>query len=100
VAEQLRHPEKTGKVLNVSGGLENSMSLAQLSRWCGSRFSPHGVGAEPGLRRYDVPWLVLDSTRAEQEWSWTPKTRIEGVLEEIARHAEGHPEWLDLSNEA
>jgi CDP-paratose 2-epimerase len=99
VAQQLRHPEKGGKVLNVSGGVENSISLAQLSNWCASRFAPHEVRAEPGLRRYDLPWLVLDSTRAGQEWNWRPAANINSVLEEIARHAEQHPEWLDLSKE-
>jgi CDP-paratose 2-epimerase len=100
VARQLVHAEKAGKVLNVSGGVDNSISLAQLSRWCASRFGPHDVAAEPGLRRYDVPWLVLDSDRAGQEWGWKPSTTLESILKEIADHAERHPEWLDLSNEA
>jgi CDP-paratose 2-epimerase len=100
VARQLQHPERAGKVVNVSGGVENSISLAQLSKWCGSRFAPHKVENEPGLRRYDVAWLVLDSSRAEQDWSWKPAIGIESVLEEIAQHAEKHPEWLELSNDA
>ena len=98
VAAQLRHPEKSGKILNVSGGPANSLSLAQLSRWCAGRFGAHTVQASPANRRFDVPWLVLDSTQAAREWDWRPLTPLEGILEEIARHAEQHPEWLELSN--
>jgi CDP-paratose 2-epimerase len=100
VAMQLRHPKKSGQVLNVSGGVESSISLAQLTQWCASRFAPREVGTEPTLRRYDVPWLVLDSVRAKQEWNWEPATSIENILEEIAGHAEKHPDWLDMSTEA
>lgn len=98
VAVQLRHPEKSGKILNLGGGLANSLSLAQLSRWCAGRFGAHAVQAEPANRRFDVPWLVLDSNRASLEWDWKPLTPLDSILEEIARHAEQHPEWVELSN--
>jgi len=98
VRKQIRRPEQGGKVLNVSGGLENSMSLLQLSKWCASRFGNHEVTAEPALRRYDVPWLVLDSACATAEWGWRPARKLLGILEEIANHAEEHPDWLDISN--
>ena len=98
IAMQMRHPEKAGRVLNVSGGVANSMSLAQLSQWCDSRFGSHPVQSDPATLRYDVPWLVLDSARAAAEWNWRPATKLEGVLDEIARHAEEHPQWLELSN--
>ena len=100
VAMQLRHPEKGGKVLNVSGGLANSISLARLSEWCSQRFGPHKVACEPQNRPYDVPWLVLDSSVAEREWNWRPTTRLEATLQEIADHAEKNPRWLELSDGA
>jgi CDP-paratose 2-epimerase len=98
IAKQMRQPKKAGSVLNISGGLENSISLAQLSEWCASRFGRNKIKSEPALRRYDVPWLVLDSSRAATEWNWRPTVKLESILDEIARHAESHPEWLDLSN--
>jgi CDP-paratose 2-epimerase len=99
LVEQMQHPEKCGRVLNVSGGLENSMSLAELTQWCEGRFGRHAVASDSTPRQYDVPWLVLDSTQARQQWQWHPATRIESVLEEIAVHAEQHPEWLDLASD-
>ena len=83
--------------VNVAGGRANSMSLAQLSRWCSERFGDHAISSEPSSRRFDVPWLILDSRRAAGEWNWKVETPIRSILEEIAVHAEAHPEWLQVS---
>ena len=85
------------RVLNIGGGLCNSMSLAQLSAWCRERYGDHKVSGVPDIRRFDIPWLVMDSTLARETWEWTPRTSLEEVLAEIADHAERHPEWLELS---
>ena len=98
IAEQLRHPEKAGQVLNVGGGIGSSFSLAKLSRWCAKRYGPHPIGTEPAQRPFDIPWLVLDSSRAETVWNWRPRISLESILDEIARHAEEHPDWLDISS--
>ena len=42
--------------------------------------------------------MVLDSTRAKAAWDWTPSMKIEEILEEIARHAEKHRDWLEISD--
>jgi len=95
---QMQHPEKSSRVLNVSGGAASAMSLANLSKWCERRFGQQSVGAEPANRKFDVPWLVLDSSRAAREWNWSPKMNVEGILEEIADHAEKNPDWIELSS--
>ena len=98
VAMQMQSPA-AGKpaILHASGGLENSMSLAELSKWCGGRFGPHQVSADGTPRPFDIPWLVLDSTAAALAWDWRPQRNVPSILEEIARHAEGNPGWLDLA---
>jgi CDP-paratose 2-epimerase len=95
---QMQAPERSGHILNVSGGLESGISLANLSEWCQRRFGPHAVGADPSMRQYDVPWLILDSARAQKEWNWRPTMKLENILEEIAEHAEQNPHWLGLSS--
>jgi CDP-paratose 2-epimerase len=85
------------RVSNFGGGVANSMSLAQLSDWCAKRFGPMEVAADPKPRPFDIPWLVLDSARAASEWGWKVETPIETVLEEIAAHAQSHPDWLEIS---
>jgi CDP-paratose 2-epimerase len=85
------------RVQNVSGGLESAASLRQCSEWCTARFGPHAVTARPEHRQFDVPWLVLDSALAVQQWAWAPATPREAIFEEIARHAEKRADWLEVS---
>lgn len=85
------------RVVNLGGGGENAMSLAQLSRWCEARFGAHSVAADPSPRPFDVPWLVMDSRLAQQTWDWQPQMGLTGILDEIATHAETHPDWLEIS---
>ena len=85
------------RLVNFGGGKQNSMSLARLSQWCSDRFGVHHVGSEHARRKFDVPWLVLDSRLAREIWSWQPAISLEMILEEIAQHAADHPEWLDIS---
>jgi CDP-paratose 2-epimerase len=88
---------KQPRIVNVSGGSRNSMSLRQLSDWCAARFGPHQVASDAATRAFDIPWMVLDSALAAKTWDWQPETSLKNVLDEIARHAELHPEWLELS---
>lgn len=88
---------KAPRVVNLGGGVENSMSLAQLSEWCAGRFGPHAVGADAKPRPFDLPWVVMDHSLATRTWQWHPQTPVASVLEEIAVHAEQHPEWLKVS---
>ena len=102
--------QTTPAIVNVSGGANSRMSLAQLSRWCADRFGPHpSFPPAPDLvsscppssktsesRPFDIPWMVLDSALAKESWNWQPATPIGDVLEEIAQHVGQHPHWLDL----
>jgi len=86
------------RIVNLGGGVENSMSLAQLSRWCEARFGSHEVAPDIAPRAFDVPWLVMDARLAGTAWNWKPTTRLPSIFEEIAQHAEAHPDWLQLSS--
>ena len=96
---QMQEPEKNApRILNLGGGPENATSLCKLSAWCEERFGPNEVSATPEERPYDAPWIVMDSSLANRTWGWLPKTNLEKILDEIAAHAEAHPNWLTLSN--
>lgn len=94
--QQISEPLKTDKprVINVSGGSENSMSLKQLTDWSSARFDPMKIHVETEDRPFDIPWMVLDHSLARETWSWQPETQIIDVLEEIASHADKFPNWL------
>jgi CDP-paratose 2-epimerase len=87
----------SGGLQNVSGGRENSRSLAELTAWCDRRFGAHQPVAGGSERPHDVPWLILDSTRAKNSFDWQPTVAIDSILEEIAVHAEANPGWLEQS---
>jgi CDP-paratose 2-epimerase len=87
-------------LFNVSGGIESAFSLCQLTQWCENRFGPrlddgYEIQRQPLDRPFDVPWLVLDAAEAQKHWDWKPKTDRQSIFEEIARHAEKNPKWLD-----
>jgi CDP-paratose 2-epimerase len=95
--KQCAAPAIATRIVNLGGGSESAMSLAQLSAWCSGRFGEHAVLADPKERRFDIPWLVMDCSLARQVWDWQPETPLVSILEEIALHAGEHPFWLELS---
>jgi CDP-paratose 2-epimerase len=86
------------RIANFSGGAKNSISLAQLTDWCDARFGKHAVASEAAPRPFDISWMVLDASLAEKTWNWSPKILLPQVLDEIAKHAEQNPHWLEISN--
>ncbi len=86
------------RILNLSGGAESAMSLRQLTAWCDERFGHHEVVSKPESRPFDIPWMVLDSTKSKTLWHWHPATSRNQILEEIAQHAEAHLDWLEISS--
>jgi CDP-paratose 2-epimerase len=97
VQQTNRTATRTVRTVNLGGGTSNVISLAQLSNWCRERFGSHEVHPVLDQRRFDIPWLIMDATTAENVWGWKPQTPMHEILEEIACHAEKNPAWLDFS---
>jgi len=93
-----RDPAASGadSIYNAGGGACNSMSVAQLTRWCDERFGKHEPDADDRSRPFDIPWMVMDSSRATGEFGWTPRRSLESILDEIATHAREYPDWSAL----
>ena len=97
--KQMRDGSQEGeRLFNLSGGPDNAISLARLSAWCEERFGPHEVAADTEKRQYDIPWLVLDSSRAKERWDWSVATSLDTIFREIADFAEANPNWLEMSS--
>lgn len=86
------------RIANFSGGVANAISLAQLTGWCDARFGKHTVASDANPRPFDIPWMILDSALAGKTWDWSPQIRLPQVLDEIAKHAEQNPDWLEISH--
>jgi CDP-paratose 2-epimerase len=95
--KQVMAPDRKVQVINLGGGKDNAMSLAELSAWCSNRFGSHFVASNNRDRHFDIPWLIMDSSLAYALWNWKPETSLSANLDEIARHAEMHSNWLEIS---
>lgn len=84
-------------IINVSGGRSSARSLAQLSDWCVDRWGKREVASDAQPRPFDLPWMVLDHTKASEAWGWTPATSTDEILSEIADFAEQNPNWIEFS---
>ena len=98
LTRQIQEPNwDAPKIINVGGGIENSMSLKELSDWCEQRFGQNEVVSSLEQRPMDAPWIVMDSAVAQNAWNWSPQTKIQKILEEIADFADQNPDWLKIS---
>lgn len=86
-----------GKTYNVGGGLENSVSLQELTMLCeevtGNRIEIAGV---PETRKADVRIYITDNSKVTRETGWKPKTHPREMIERIfewiqSREAELQP---------
>ncbi len=96
---QLQEPKdsKKPRIVNLSGGEENSMSLAQLTDWCIANVGENSVEHTDTERPFDIPWMVLDASLAKEVWDWSPQIGITAVLEDIASFAKTQQNWCELS---
>jgi CDP-paratose 2-epimerase len=85
------------RVYTAGGGNANAMSLSQLTAWCDTRFEAFAPTADTADRPYDIPWVVMDSHDIGRDFGWKIETPAVDLLEEIARHAEENPDWLERS---
>lgn len=99
IEQQLQAPKLTAadRIANFSGGAASARSLRQLTDWCDARFGPHAVASDTAPRPFDIPWIVLDHSKATRLWNWRPQTPTSAILDEIAAHAQSHSDWLDVS---
>ena len=96
LTRQMMEPDMdVPKVINLGGGVDNSMSLKELSNWCKERFGSNEIISQEEVRSMDAPWIVMDSTTAQNAWNWKVQTNIEQILNEIANHAEENASWLE-----
>ncbi len=95
---QLTTQPQTGvRVFNIGGGCSNMFSLAELSNWCADRFGYHQILENPQERHFDLPWLVMDSSTAQNCLGWQPVISLSEIWDEVASHAEQNLNWLEIS---
>lgn len=97
IQAQMQSSTNADPVYHAGGGLANAMSLAELTAWCDEHFGPHAPEPDGRPRPFDMPWIVMDSSRAARDFGWKPKRSIESILDEIAVQVRSDPHWLARS---
>ena len=100
ICAQIRRDPPADPVYNAGGGIRNSMSIAQLAGWCDDRLGKREPVVDTTPRPFDIPWMVMDSGRAREDFGWAPHRSLDSILDEIAVHAREHPEWQTLCGAA
>ena len=80
-----------GRVFNVGGGPEVSVSLAELTALCAERAGRSiPIAASPETRAADIPWYVTDNTDVTQATGWRPRHLPGTIMDELFG-------WLDAN---
>lgn len=73
-----------GRVFNVGGGAETSVSLAELTRLCVERSgSAIPIARQPETRPADIPWYVTDNGAVTEALGWRPTRPVGAILDDI-----------------
>jgi CDP-paratose 2-epimerase len=99
VEDQLLRPEVwDGATVNVGGGREVSLSLAEATALCREISGAEvEVGCEPGERLGDVPLYISDCSRAAELGGWTPRRSARQTLHDIHEWARENEEALRVT---
>jgi CDP-paratose 2-epimerase len=73
-----------GQIFNVGGGLENTVSLAELTDLC-SQITGNSItiGSSVENRPGDLPIYITDNSKINQFSNWQPEIKVEQLLIEI-----------------
>lgn len=76
--------ELNGQIFNVSGGADHSFSLLELTEFCqeltGIRVP---IKKDPKPRPNDIPYCVLDSTKARTVFKWAPRKNLTETVTDV-----------------
>lgn len=85
-----------GGTFNVGGGMQNAVSLRELTRLCesatGKKLRAKGVSTE---RAGDVRVYVTDNGRVRSHAGWKPRIPVSRIVEDTARWARAHRRELE-----
>lgn len=85
-----------GTVCNVGGGIENSVSLCELTDMCASLTGRTIViGRVADTRAADIPWYVGDNSEVTALTGWSPQRDVRRVLEDVLQWLGRHRAELE-----
>jgi len=96
LAKQLAELERHSEHYNVGGGMENSVSLRELTEFC-QEFSGKRIelGRIAETRDADIPFYVTDCTAVRKAADWKPQRKLSVVLECVWQWLVDHRDQLE-----
>ncbi len=91
IQQQMKASEQSNapKIVNIGGGVANTLSLAELDVFCKQNISKDKViNSIAENRSFDIPLYVTDYSLATTHWNWKPTRTSEDILEEILKYAQ------------
>ncbi len=90
-------PQLKGEIFNIGGGLQNSLSLLEMTGLC-EDITNNEIEIFPDLegRPGDVPWYVTDSSKAKALFNWEPKQNCTQIFQEIYEWIRDNQDSLKL----
>jgi CDP-paratose 2-epimerase len=81
----------SGKVYNVGGGLERSVSLAELTEACAQHTGRRLlIKSQTETNPVDIPFYVTDNTAVAAATGWQPRFSVSEILDDIFSWLRGH----------
>jgi CDP-paratose 2-epimerase len=89
IQEQIAQmPIHSGRIYNVGGGADCSVSLAELTEKCAQRTGQRlRISSRPDTNPADIPFYVTDNTAVVAATGWYPRLAMSYILDDIF-------EWL------
>jgi len=81
-----RFDEFNGEIFNVGGGLENSISLQEMTAICNEvTGQAASISAVTRTRPNDLIWYVTDNSRVSRAFGWKPKRSVKDTITDISQ---------------
>lgn len=75
----------SAEIYNVGGGVENSVSLQELTALCRKVTNNEiEIGSDITTATFDVPLYISDNAKVSQRFDWAPQRSVESIVEDIA----------------
>lgn len=83
------------KVLNLGGGINNTMSLFQLDQFCKKNIDENKIiNKITKGRNFDIPFYATDTTIAEKYWDWKLTISSDEIMDQILFYAKNNLEHI------
>jgi CDP-paratose 2-epimerase len=90
-------PAHSGKTYNVGGGVERSVSLAELTETCVERTGRRvAITSQPETNPVDVPYYVTDHSAVTAATGWRPHLSMTAILDDIFGWLREHRRELEV----